>query len=112
VIETDPEFSRIASLLDALSLRQQAIAANLANASTPGYRRRVVDFEEAMRAATEPLELRVREDSSPPLPHGNNVDAMRELTDLEKTEILYETLARGLALKASWLRTAVSSRSR
>lgn len=104
----DPEFARISSVLDALSLRQQAIAANLANASTPGYRRRIVDFEEVLRAAREPFEPKIEEDPSPPLPHGNNVDAMRELTDLEKTEILYETLARGLALKASWLRLAVS----
>lgn len=106
----DPEFARIASVLDALSLRQQAIASNLANASTPGYRRRYVEFEDVLRAARGPLELRVEEDPSPPLPHGNNVDAMRELTDLEKTEILYETLAHGLALKASWLRLAVSGR--
>lgn len=45
-----------AALLTAASgtaLRQQVIAANLANAETPGYRARGVDFESALAAALQ-----------------------------------------------------------
>src|SRR3954463_10164994 len=37
--------------LDALSLRQQTLATNLANVNTEGYRARGVDFEQALRDA-------------------------------------------------------------
>ena len=37
--------------LDAMALRQKAVADNIANTQTPGYRRKIVDFEESLRQA-------------------------------------------------------------
>lgn len=37
--------------LDGLSTRQKAISSNLANAETPGYKRRSVHFEDALESA-------------------------------------------------------------
>lgn len=42
--------------LDAASLRQQAIAANIANADVPGYRPMAVDFESQLDNAQRALE--------------------------------------------------------
>jgi len=39
--------------LDAYTLRQRAIAGNIANVSTPGYRRREVSFEEDLKKALD-----------------------------------------------------------
>lgn len=53
-IANSPFFSLLRGRLDQLSQRQQLIAENIANASTPGYRPRDVDtegFERAMAAA-------------------------------------------------------------
>ena len=43
----------VAKALDAAVLRQQAIAQNVANANTPGYRRLSVQFENQLAAALQ-----------------------------------------------------------
>ena len=37
--------------MDAMAQRQKAIADNIANAQTPGYKRKVVDFEDKLKTA-------------------------------------------------------------
>jgi flagellar basal-body rod protein FlgB len=37
--------------MDAMTQRQKAIADNVANAQTPGYKRKVVDFEDKLKTA-------------------------------------------------------------
>ena len=52
------EVVRVVSLaLDAASLRQQATAANIANAGDPAYQRRGVSFEARLRELTAGSEL-------------------------------------------------------
>src|SRR6478609_2614665 len=43
--------SALTSALDGLSLRQRAIADNIANINTPGYHAKVVSFERALAAS-------------------------------------------------------------
>ena len=53
--------------LSGSSLRQQAIAQNIANVNTPGYRRQDVDFQSALAAAWDGGEKKVASVSmSPP----------------------------------------------
>jgi flagellar basal-body rod protein FlgB len=40
--------------LNLRSLRQQVLASNIANADTPGYKARDIDFKAALAAATQP----------------------------------------------------------
>jgi flagellar basal-body rod protein FlgB len=40
--------------LNLRSLRQQVLASNIANADTPGYKARDIDFKAALSAATQP----------------------------------------------------------
>jgi len=41
----DPIAGRMAHYLDLLSVRQKLVASNIANADTPGYRTRDIDFQ-------------------------------------------------------------------
>ena len=94
-------------LLAAAELRARVISSNLANQSTPGYTRRVVSFEEELRAALvegpdgpqenerlDALEPRVLlDEETPARPDGNNVTLELELNALRENRILYETYA-------------------
>ena len=46
----DPTQRILTSALDGLALREQAVAANLANVDTPGYTAQSVDFESELQA--------------------------------------------------------------
>ena len=88
-------------LLAATELRARVISSNIANQSTPGYTRRVVDFEDQLRKALETsnpqidaFEPEVRLDvDSPARPDGNNVTLELELNAMRENRMLYETYA-------------------
>lgn len=114
-----PDMGLVARLLDVATLRHRTIASNIANANTPGYARREVRFEEALGRALahggaeagERVEARVVEDDlSPARLDGNNVAVERELVDLSKNTLLFETLARAAAAKTAMLRAAIAGR--
>jgi len=113
--------------LDLAALRQKITAGNMANASTPGYRRRAVDFEGELRKLVEPDRLAGVRTDPHHIPIGaskdepfrvtaeqegqtngiNNVDVEKEMVDLARTQIWYQlgtTLARR---KFSGLRLAI-----
>lgn len=122
----------LARALDAAALRQQAIAHNLANAETPGYRRFDVVFEEALalearEAARRKIALRrthdahlagpvrapvqptvVRDTASVMRNDRNNVDVDREMAALAKNTLFYQTLTRLVGARLLALRTAIT----
>ncbi len=59
--------------LDASTLRSKAIAQNLANVQTPGYRRKEVDFEDQLRKALE-SKLAAAQDQAGHMPAGKGID--------------------------------------
>lgn len=80
-------------------LRQTALAQNLANANTPGYQRKDVDFESSLRAAMasgqnpDSLQFSVQTDASAPMqPDGNSVDIDTESSKLAENGLDYESL--------------------
>ena len=91
-------------LLDVANLRHQAIASNLANIETPGYRRIDVDvnFETKLKQATASDSLENIANLSPSLtvdqsvksldPDGNNIKLDRELLAMNKNAMTYEFL--------------------
>jgi flagellar basal-body rod protein FlgB len=110
--------------LDAYALRQRAIASNIANVSTLGYRRLEVKFEEELRNSMRDDQLKgfrtnrrhipigardinevspevVREGSplnNDPLASGvNNVDIDYEMVELAKNQIRYRLASRLIA---------------
>jgi flagellar basal-body rod protein FlgB len=48
-----PLSDRVATYLDVLSARQKLVASNIANAATPGYRTRDIDFQYEYQSALE-----------------------------------------------------------
>lgn len=101
-----------AKSLDASALRARAIAANLANATTPGYQRIEVSFEDRLRQALDPERLQGTADQEghmdigrikparvepvayrsqdPTLPGDiNNVDVDQEAAKLAENQILF-----------------------
>ncbi|MFL5826704.1 MAG: flagellar basal body rod protein FlgB [Thermoleophilaceae bacterium] len=84
--------------LQGASLRQQALAENLANVNTPGYRRKDVDFHGALRAAMSAgdpgaASFSVEADPSAPMrADGNSVDADVEGSRLAQNGLEYSAL--------------------
>ncbi len=112
--------------LSALSMRERAIADNIANAQTPGYGPRRVLFEQALRAAVE-HELRSggglstsqavervtpRAVQWPPSgPNSAVADLETEMTDLARTNLHHDALARVVAKRFRMLRSAITGGS-
>lgn len=113
-------------LLDASVLRQEAIANNIANAETPGYRRIDVsaDFSQTLRAqfsagskpapgaldslnpqlAVDPTVRAVR-------PDGNSVEIESELMAMGRNRVDHEFLTELVSRNIKQLRMAITGRS-
>jgi flagellar basal-body rod protein FlgB len=90
--------------LAAASLRHNVLANNIANVSTPGFKRSRVDFEtqlaDALAQGTDTDQVKpqvVREDQTTGRPDGNNVDVESELSEMALNQIWYAALTRQLS---------------
>ena len=127
----DDSFDVLRKGLSFSSYRHDLIANNIANNSTPGYRRREVDFRGALLAqmkgtipsymthdnhisldhesvdramfTTQPNETDIKSD-------GNNVDLDKEVVNMSNNSVYYSTLATVLNKKFRALRTVISER--
>ena len=111
-------------LLDAASLRQEAIASNIANAETPGYRRLDVsaDFAEQLKARSRTGELNGASDDLKATlvqdpharsvrPDGNSVEIEHELLAMNKNAVEYEFLTEVVSKNIKQLKMAITGRS-
>jgi flagellar basal-body rod protein FlgB len=111
-------------LLDAAALRQEAIAANIANADTPGYRRLDVapDFAEQLKARVTSGELSRTADSLQPRlaedvhartvrPDGNTVEIEHELLVMNRNAVEYQYLTEIVSRNIKQLKLAISGRN-
>ena len=85
--------------IEGAGLRQQVLAQNIANANTPGYRRKDVDFHAALRTAMgegEPAlqnaSFSVQTDRSVTRADGNGVDIDTESANLAENGLEYQAL--------------------
>jgi flagellar basal-body rod protein FlgB len=99
----------LGNFLSYLSRREEAIASNIANADTPGYRTRdvaaPVDFRSAMQdatgaSATEALDLPSRND-------GNNVSVDREAKLLAENSLKFNLATQMLRGEIKDIRSAI-----
>lgn len=109
-------------MMDATVLRHQALAANIANAETPGYKRVDVapNFAAELQSAIErgPEALRqvapqLAEDltAKSMRPDGNNVQLENELTQLGRNSSEFNFLAQVVSTDIRGLRMAITGRS-
>lgn len=127
----DRGLGNIGHWLDGLARRREAVAGNIANIDTPGYRRREVNFEVELRRAmggdARPLRTthadhlaasrspaggagvqRVQELVSPRR-DGNTVSIDEEMVTLSETQLRYQAATAALGRKLSALREAIRS---
>jgi flagellar basal-body rod protein FlgB len=109
-------------LLDASALRQQAIASNIANAETPGYRRLDIapDFTTQLKAsmaqggmttgAADSLKPTLMEDphARSVRPDGNSVEIEHELLAMNRNAVEYEFLGDVVTNNIKQLKLAIS----
>jgi len=97
-------------------MRQATIADNIANANTPGYQRKDVDFHTTLRAALEsnsPAEVSATTFSSAPDSSGamrfdgNSVDVSAESATMASNALEYETLLSVAKGRTDILRSAM-----
>jgi len=110
-------------LLDAAALRQEAIAANIANADTPGYRRLDLapGFAEQLKSLVGTGELsRAGESLQPKLaedihartvrPDGNTVELEHELLAMNRNAVEYQFLTEVVSRNIKQLKMAITGR--
>ncbi len=111
-------------LMDAESLQQEAIAANIANAETPGYRRVDVapDFEERLKASyqagesvgsLDSLQPKLAEDPNARAirTDGNTVEVDKELLAMNKNAVEYGYLTDVVSQNIKQLKIAISGQA-
>lgn len=121
-IFTDRTSTILAKVLDGTAARQRALTNNIANAETPGYRRRDVDFATQLREiisrpghdpqailrAVDAVAVEMNEDATAPGKHdGNSVNIEREMVELAQNSLQYETSAQMLMMKIRGLKYAI-----
>lgn len=112
-------------------LRQEVHAANIANAETPGYKSKKLDFEDALARALDTdgqmnmqtadakhfnvgnggfnnLEPEVYEDPNGVVtPNGNTVDRDKEMADMAENKIMYDATVQLINKKMGLLKYAI-----
>lgn len=120
---TDVTSTALAKTLDAAAARQRAIANNIANVETPGYKRSYVAFEDELRRV---MDERTGDDLreslgeltpvtqtdvlSPAREDGNNVNIDAEIADMAKNTIKYRAAVTLMEAKGAILRSAIQGR--
>ncbi len=127
---TNDSFVSVHKALDAAELRQQVITNNIANATTPGYKKSVVRFEEHLSAAMNNKGIAGYRTDARHIPIGrggledvqsqvkkfkptfinnnhNNVDIEEEMTNLAKNQIWYDALSQNMTGKFQKIKTVI-----
>ena len=114
----DTVHTALARAIQGSGLRHEALAENIANVNTPGYRRQDVDFHSALQAAmpggeqalaATPISAAV-DAAAPMRPDGNSVDMDAEAANLAQNALEYEALAQVLRVRGDILEIALGTR--
>ena len=129
----DKTTQALAASLKYRQLRQELIASNIANAETPGYKAKKIDFEEALQRALDTdeqqtlkttdskhfnvggggfnnLQPEIYEDANGIVsPDGNTVDRDSEMAEMAENKIMYDASVQLLNKKLGLMKYAVGS---
>ncbi len=113
---TPSQFDALWQLMNVAELRHRVISQNVANVNTPGYLRMEVSFEEELARAAKSGDLADIADVSAKVEvdydarrraDGNSVDIDKEMGQLSKNTLLYQTYAQVLASKIATMQSAI-----
>jgi flagellar basal-body rod protein FlgB len=118
---SDPNYAASKVLLDATAARQEALASNIANVETPGYKR--VDLSKTF---TEAFDSQVKAGQVTNIPQptieqdpnggterqdGNNVQLDKELMAMSSNSLQYDTLTEFVSGSLKQLQVAITGRT-
>ena len=116
----DPQSGLLSQLMDATALRQQSVTHNLANLNTPGYQRQEVTFEDQFQKAlsgpgdvsrAKGIKPKIEASKDPSSRQdGNNVDLDKEVGELQRTALMFQTYTKLLEARLGMMRRAIDSR--
>jgi flagellar basal-body rod protein FlgB len=115
----DPTQLGLGAALRATAERQTAVAQNLANANTPGYRRVTVNFEDQLqsliaggdRKALEAFTPQMTAEAAAPVrADGSSVDIEREAADQATNGMTYQALATVMRARIDIVESAIGGR--
>ena len=98
-------------ILDAISKKQEVMAANVTNANTPGYVRRDVSFNQILATDNSPLETKLIEKiGTNPffLDEEGQVDLKQELVEMQKNSMYYAVATRRMTSVITQMRTVTN----
>lgn len=105
----------LSRLMSAATLRDRTLSENIANQNVPGYQRRVVAFEDALRERVvarrrhEDLVPQVLLDTTSPAgPDGNNVSLELETGAMRENRLAYEMYATMLQSRLGLQQAAIT----
>lgn len=112
------QIHHLSQLMNAAQMRQGVISQNLANVNTPGYQRLDVQFEELLaeqlktgqpgNSGGQLAPRIVAEQGLNNRSDGNNVDIDREIGQLNRNAMLYQTYSQIMASQFDIMRRATS----
>jgi len=101
----------LSSALDGLAARQRAIADNIANINTPGFRAQRVSFEDALAASVSNgsgvVAPRLERSAEPTRTDGNNVNLDTETISSIDTLLRYQFATRAIDVPFAEVRAAM-----
>jgi flagellar basal-body rod protein FlgB len=131
IVVEDSTIKNYSKLLDLASLQSKLVAANIANAETPGYQKRTFDFDSALKKSMEKPRLKSVETNPRHIPLGdsddrppkikqvkstvnstgiNSVDIDQEMSDLAQNQIIYQYGSKMLQKKFNALKDVIKSK--
>ena len=105
-------------LLQISNTRQQIISNNLANASTPGYIRKELDFQKSLSEQINSGDIRnvesvkgevIDDMTEAPRVDGNNVTVATELNQLMQNSVMSNLMAKAYTTKMNIIRNSIKN---
>ena len=119
---TGPETNLLVRLMSASTMRADVIANNISNQNTPGFKRKVVQFEDLLvqqfargarggdRTGVQTADLKpqvVTDELTPARADGNNVNMEQEMNSMRENRLIFETYAAILSNRMEVLRASI-----
>ena len=126
----DPTIGALNTVLNLRTMNENLINSNIANADTPGYKAKAMEFEGALRSAlnvgnelkpattegghiapraTDPVEPEIYDDpNGVESLDGNTVDRGAEMTKLAENQVLYDAAVEMLKKKLGMLKYGIT----
>jgi flagellar basal-body rod protein FlgB len=97
--------------MDLLSARQKVVASNIANADTPGYKTKDIDFQSEFRSAIGGSPAAIEVGGMPVKNDGNNVSLDRESRLLAENDMRFNLASNLLRSQIQTVKEAIQSGS-